>query len=106
MKYSAIGPNVNAGKNANAAKITITAKIINPNVSVSVFKVHALSGIYFLLAKMHAIATGPIVGRYRDTKSMIRGVIFQKGLFTPRSSKTLPLFAQLEATLYNISKKP
>jgi hypothetical protein len=63
LKYSAIGPNVNAGKKANAAKITITAKVINPKVSVSVFKVPALSGIYFLLAKMPAIATGPIIGR-------------------------------------------
>ena len=62
-KCSAIGPNASAGKNDSAATMAITAKTINPNVPVSVFNVPALSGIYFLFAKIPAIATGPIMGK-------------------------------------------
>ena len=62
-KYSAIGPNVKAGKNDKAATIRITAKTNNPKVEVSVFKVPLLSGMYFFEAKIPAIATGPMIGK-------------------------------------------
>jgi hypothetical protein len=47
VKYSAIGPTVKAGKKAKAAMSKITPKVIKPKVGVSVFKVPALSGMYF-----------------------------------------------------------
>src|ERR1700759_3405402 len=60
-KYSAIGPSDKAGKNESAAIIKITANTMMPNVPVSVFNVPALSGVYFFLARIPAIATGPII---------------------------------------------
>jgi hypothetical protein len=44
---SAIGPSVSAGKKDNAAISRITAKVIKPNVAVSVFNVPELSGMNF-----------------------------------------------------------
>lgn len=92
-KYSAIGPNVSAGKNDNAAIITITANTISPKVAVSVFKVPALSGMYFLLARIPAIATGPIMGKYLAKSITIPQAIFQNGVLSPNPSNPLPLFA-------------
>ena len=57
LKYSAIGPNDKAGKNDSAATMKITAKVITAKVTVSVFKVPALSGINFLFANNPAIPT-------------------------------------------------
>jgi len=45
----------------------ITAKIITPNVEVSLFSVPADSGINFLLANMPAMATGPMIGKKRPS---------------------------------------
>src|SRR6478609_9204126 len=50
LKYSAMGPNVRAGKKDNAVMIMITAKVMKPNVHESVLNVPADSGMYFLLA--------------------------------------------------------
>ena len=47
----------------NAATITITQNVITPNVTVSVFNVPALSGVYFLFANRPAIATCPTIGK-------------------------------------------
>ena len=79
-KCSAIGPNVNAGRNDSAATITITAKIITPKVPVSVFKVPADSGTNFLLARIPAIATGPMIGKKRDMKITKPVLTFQNML--------------------------
>ena len=65
VKYSAIGPKANTGKNANAAIITITVNVTTPKVPVSVLNVPSLSGMYFFCANNPAIATGPIMGRKR-----------------------------------------
>ena len=92
-KCSAIGPKVNAGKNESAATITITAKIITPKVPVSVFNVPADSGTNFLLARIPAIATGPIIGRKRDTKITKPVLTFQKMLFAVSPLIADPLFA-------------
>ena len=56
LKYSAIGPNVSAGKKDRAATIKITQNVITANVTVSVFKVPALSGINFFCANSPAIS--------------------------------------------------
>ena len=79
-KCSAIGPSVKAGKKDKAATITITANIITPKVPVSVFNVPADSGTNFLLAKIPAIATGPIIGRNRAMKITMPVLTFQKML--------------------------
>src|SRR4051794_40918210 len=83
-KYSAIGPSDNAGKKLNAATINITAKIIMPNVDVSVLSVPELSGTYFFFARIPAIATGPMMGRKRDSNITMPQVTFQKGTPSPR----------------------
>lgn len=46
-----------AGKNDKAATIKITARVIMPNVTVSVRNVPAPSGIDFFFASIPAIAT-------------------------------------------------
>src|SRR4051794_22309573 len=101
-KYSAIGPNANEGKKESAATNTITTNTISPKVPVSVFKVPADSGIYFLLASMPAIATGPIIGKYRERISTKPQLIFHQGVLSPRPSKPLPLFADAEVYSYSI----
>ena len=78
LKYSAIGPNDKAGKNDSAATMKITAKVITAKVTVSVFKVPALSGINFLFANNPAIATCPTIGKYRPRISTKPQVKFQK----------------------------
>ena len=100
-----MGPKVNAGKNANAATINITAKVINPKVPVSVFNVPALSGMNFFFANNPAIATGPIIGKNLDNNITKPQVIFQKtdGV-SPKPSKPLPLFAAEEVYSYSISE--
>jgi hypothetical protein len=105
-KNSAIGPNVNAGKKLNAATINMTANTIIPNVPVSVFSVPELSGIYFLFARMPAIATGPMMGKYLASSITKPQVIFQKGVLSPNPSNPLPLLADDEVNSYNISLKP
>ena len=95
-KYSDIGPNANAGKKLNAAMMAITANTMMPKVVVSVFKVPALSGTNFFLARMPAIATGPMMGRKRDSNITMPQVIFQKGTPSPNPSKPLPLLADEE----------
>ena len=57
LKCSAIVLKECAGKNDKAATMKITAKVITPKVTVSVFNVPALSGTYFLLANNPAMAT-------------------------------------------------
>ena len=57
LKCSAIVLNACAGKNDKAATIKITAKVIAPKVTVSVFSVPALSGTYFFPANRPAMAT-------------------------------------------------
>ena len=52
-----------------------------------------LSGIYFLFAKIPAIATGPIMGKYLASIITKPVVIFQKGVLSPKPSNPLPLFA-------------
>ena len=106
VKYSAKGPSAKAGKNDKAAIIAITAKTIIPKIEVSVFKVPALSGIYFLLASNPAIANGPIIGMKRLKSNTIPVVIFQNGLLSPKPSKPEPLLAALEVYSYNISENP
>ena len=83
-KCSAIGPKVNAGKNDSAATMMITANIITPKVPVSVFNVPADSGTNFLFARIPAIATGPMIGRKRDTKITKPVLTFQKILLAVR----------------------
>ena len=95
-KYSAIGPSVNEGKKDKAATIKITAKTIIPNVPVSVFRVPEPSGIYFLPARVPAIATGPIIGRNLDRISISPVLIFHHMVLSPRPSKPLPLLAAEE----------
>src|SRR4051812_18228043 len=95
-KYSAKGPNASAGKKLSATTIAITANVIIPNVAVSVFNVPALSGTYFFLASIPAMATGPIMGKKRDNSITIPQVIFQNGTPSPKPSKPLPLLADEE----------
>ena len=101
-----MGPSVNAGKKLNAARINITANTIIPNVPVSVFNVPALSGTYFFLASMPAMATGPMIGRNLASNITTPQAIFQKGVLSPRPSKPLPLLADEEVNSYSISLKP
>ena len=77
-KYSAIGPNVNAGKKARAAMMAMTVNTNRPNVDVSVLSVPALSGMYFLLANKPAIATGPMIGKNLPNSKTKPVVTFQK----------------------------
>ena len=91
-----MGPNVKAGKNAKAAIIRMTAKTIKPKVEVSVFKVPADSGMYFLLAKIPAMATGPMIGKKRLNISTMPVEIFHHGVLSPKPSKPEPLFAAEE----------
>ena len=88
LKYSAIGPNASAGKNESAATIKITAKTIKPKVGVSVFSVPLLSGIYILDAKIPAIATGPMMGKYLPKSITKPQAIFQNGVLSPSPSKS------------------
>ena len=84
---------MSAGKKLNSARIIITAKTMMPNVAVSVFRVPALSGMYFLLASIPAIATGPMIGKNLLKIKTKAVVIFQNGLLSPRPSKPEPLLA-------------
>src|SRR5882762_2833845 len=61
-KYSAIGPNVNAGKNESAATIIITQSSTALNAILSTFRVPALSGMYLFEASEAAMANGPMMG--------------------------------------------
>src|SRR5690242_14678317 len=105
-KCSAMGPKASAGKNDNAAMMAMTANTMTPNVSVSVFRVPALSGTYFLPASMPAMAMGPIMGRNRDNSMTIPSAIFQKWVlaFIPPNSE--PLLAEAELNSYSISENP
>ena len=101
-----MGPSVRAGKKDSAATITITANTMMPKVAVSVFNVPALSGTYFLVASKPAIATGPMMGRYRESSITKPQEIFQNGVLSPNPSKPLPLLAEEEVNSYSISLKP
>ena len=70
LKCSAIVLNACAGKNDKAATIKITAKVITPKVTVSVFSVPALSGTYFFPANRPAMATWPAIGKKRPKISV------------------------------------
>src|SRR6185312_12965810 len=105
-KYSAIGPNERAGKKDSAATMRITDRTIIPKVPVSVFRVPALSGMYFFLARIPAIATGPMMGKKRDKSITVPHAIFQKGVLSPSPSNPDPLLAEEEVNSYNISEKP
>ena len=96
VRYSAIGPSVKAGKKAKAAISTITPKVINPKVGVSVFKVPALSGMNFFWAKSPAIATGPMIGRNLARIKTNPVEIFHHGVLSPKPSNPDPLFAEAE----------
>ena len=104
VKYSANGPSASAGKNDKAAIIAITAKVMIPKIEVSVFRVPALSGMYFLPANKPAIANGPMIGIKRLNSNTIPVVIFQNGLLSPKPSNPEPLLAALEVYSYNISE--
>src|SRR5580704_10677917 len=95
-KNSAIGPSVKAGKKESAAIMAITANTIIPKVPVSVFKVPALSGTNFFLARIPAMASGPIIGRKRANSIIIPSVIFQNGVFAPRPANSEPLLADAD----------
>jgi hypothetical protein len=105
-RYSAIGPKVNAGKNDNAATIRITVNMMTPKVAVSVFNVPSLSGIYFFWAIRPAIATGPIMGKNRESIKTNPVLIFHQTVLSPKPSKPLPLLAEEEVYSYNISLNP
>src|ERR1700744_2893766 len=105
-KCSAIGPNDSAGKNDSAATMNITAKIMIPNVVVSVFSVPADSGTNFLLVKIPAMATGPMIGKNLPMKITRPVDTFQKILFAVKPASPEPLFAALDAYWYSISEKP
>ena len=96
-KCSAIGPKVKAGKNASAAIMMITAKIIIPKVDVSLFSVPADSGINFLLASIPAMATGPMIGRKRPSIIIKPALTFQNILLSANPSKPEPLLAAATA---------
>src|ERR1700753_2261049 len=101
-KNSATGPNVNAGKNDNAATINITANINIPNVPVSVFNVPALSGTYFFFAIIPAMANGPMIGRYLPINIIIPSLMFQKGTLALNPANSDPLFADADKYSYII----
>lgn len=101
-----MGPSARPGKKESAATIAITANTIIPNVLVSVFSVPALSGINFFLARIPAMATGPMIGRKRESNITVPQVIFQNGTPSPKPSKPEPLLADEEVNSYNISEKP
>ena len=101
-----MGPSAKAGKKESAATMTITANTIIPNVPVSVFNVPALSGIYFFFARIPAMATGPMIGRNRESNITIPQVIFQNGTPSPNPSKPVPLLADEEVYSYSISVNP
>ena len=82
-----------AGKNDNAATMNITANVITPNVTVSVLRVPALSGIYFFCAKRPAIATCPMIGMNLLNINTIPHEIFQNHVLSPSPSKPEPLLA-------------
>ena len=105
-KYSARGPSANGGKYDRAVMIAITAKIMTPKVSVSVLRVPAPLGMYFLLPSKPAIANGPMMGRNRASNKEMPVVRFQNTLLSARPSNPLPLFAFAEVNSYSISEKP
>lgn len=84
------------GKNDSAATINMTAKVMTPNVTVSVLRVPALSGIYFFCANKPAMATCPMIGIKRLRISTIPQVTFQKNVLSPSPSNPEPLLAALE----------
>ena len=71
----------------------MTAKVIRPNVGVSVASVPALSGTYFLSASRPAIATGPMMGINRPSNMTKPVETFQKKLLSLNPSKPDPLLA-------------
>ena len=94
-KCSANGPSASAGKYDNAFSTMMTAKVIIPKVSVSIFKVPADSGMNFFCASKPAIATGPMIGRKRPKRITIPVVTFQKMLPSSqerRSSRAIRRF--------------
>src|SRR4249920_2464884 len=101
-----MGPSDKAGKNDSAATIRITENTMIPNVLVSVFNVPADSGTNFFLARIPAIATGPIMGRKRESSMTRPQVMFQNGTPSPRPSKPDPLLAEEDVYSYSISEKP
>src|SRR5450631_994197 len=98
LRYSAIGTNTNGGKYDNAVMMTITPKVITPNVIESTLKVPADSGTYFLLAINPTIAIGPIIGIYLSSIIINPCVTFQKTLLPVRPARALPLLALGEVT--------
>ena len=91
-----MGPKASDGKNDNAAIIIITTKTIIPKVELSVFSVPALSGTYFLVLKLPAIATGPIIEIYRERISTNPVLMFHHIVLSFNPSKPLPLLAEAE----------
>ena len=65
LKCSAIVLKACTGKKDRAATMKMTANVITPNVTVSVFNVPALSGTNFFRASSPAIATWPTIGKKR-----------------------------------------
>ncbi len=70
--------------------------VITPNVTESVLKVPADSGMNFLFASSPAIATGPIMGRNLANSITVPVVTFHQMLLSPNPSKPLPLLAFAE----------
>jgi hypothetical protein len=106
LKNSAIGPNARDGKKDKAATTMITARVMIPNVPVSVWSVPADSGMYFFLASIPAMATGPTIGKNLDRIITMPQLMFQKGTPSPNPSNPLPLLADEEVYSYNISENP
>ena len=86
--------------------MSITPKVIAPNVMESTFKVPAESGTYFFFAINPMIAIGPIIGSYLPRIIATPSKTFQKMLLPVNPAKALPLLALAEVTAYIISEKP
>ena len=72
FKNSAIGPSANAGKKLSAPIIRTIKISKNTNIPFVVESVPALVAIFFLPARLPAIASVPIIGRNRTNKMCIR----------------------------------
>ena len=66
---------------------------MTPNVTVSVLRVPALSGIYFFCPRRPAIATCPIIGTNRLNINTIPHDTFQNQVLSPSPSNPEPLLA-------------
>ena len=104
LKYSAIGPNANAGKKLNAPIKKITNMSKNTNIPLLVDNVPEVVAIFFFFARLPAMASTANKGKNLATSIHIARIMFKNTVSEWTPAKDEPLFAPLDVNIYKNSE--